>query len=209
MQLGQRTWLARRSARLRLQRRKPTREPPVRWNSSSVPANRLSRCCRSKTSSETSFTTSGRRATAAPSADRRTMLVEYTTSFPRPRRAICRTAAACLTPGGKPRDTQVTRYSRGCGSASAVVTTSTECPRPRRNSASAGAWLAGPPGSGGQMPETIRTFTAPFRSRAGSGPRPSTSEAAGARPPTTPRTRASTRARRPPLPSHPTPRRGR
>ena len=37
-------------------------------------------------------------------------------------------------------------------------------PRPRarapsRNSATSGAWLAGPPTSGGQIPETIRTFT--------------------------------------------------
>ena len=37
--------------------------------------------------------------------------------------------------------------------------TSTPCPRARRKAASAGAWLAGPPTSGGQIPETTRTFT--------------------------------------------------
>ena len=34
------------------------------------------------------------------------------------------------------------------------------CPRSSRNAASSGAWLAGPPTSGGQIPETISTFTA-------------------------------------------------
>ena len=45
------------------------------------------------------------------------------------------------------------------GSAAAVVTTSTACPRSCRKSASAGAWLAGPPTSGGQIPDTISTLT--------------------------------------------------
>ena len=48
---------------------------------------------------------------------------------------------------------------------SAVVTTSTACPRSARKSASAGAWLAGPPGSGGQIPETTTTLTTGAPSR--------------------------------------------
>ena len=63
---------------------------------------------------------------------------------------------------------------RAAGSASAVVTTSTPWPRATRKSASAGAWLAGPPGSGGQMPDTttILTRTArPARGLGGARPR--------------------------------------
>src|SRR6266576_6534736 len=37
---------------------------------------------------------------------------------------------------------------------------STSCPRLRKNSATSGAWLAGPPTSGGQIPETINTLMA-------------------------------------------------
>jgi hypothetical protein len=70
------------------------------------------------------------------------------------------------------RETQSTEYSRGAGAASAVVTTSTACPRPWRNSASAGAWLAGPPGSGGQIPETTTTLTAGTLLRPSALPRP-------------------------------------
>ena len=55
--------------------------------------------------------------------------------------------------------------------SSAVVTTSTVCPRPWRNSASAGAWLAGPPGSGGQIPETTTTLTAGTPLRPSARPR--------------------------------------
>ena len=57
------------------------------------------------------------------------------------------------------RETQRTGYGCGAGSASAVVTTSTSWPASRSAVASAGAWLAGPPTSGGQMPETTTTLT--------------------------------------------------
>ena len=62
-------------------------------------------------------------------------------------------------PSGELRGAHETGYGRLAGSESAVVTTSTSCPRSARKSASAGAWLAGPPGSGGQIPETTTTLT--------------------------------------------------
>ena len=74
--LGQKTCRAPLSAVFRDIRRKRVRTPPLsRWNSSSVPAYRPLRVARSNTSSETSFTTSGRRASRAPIAARRIMLV--------------------------------------------------------------------------------------------------------------------------------------
>ena len=53
----------------------------------------------------------------------------------------------------------------GAGGASAVVTTSTWWPRARSQPASSGAWLAGPPTSGGQIPDTIKTLTRRRRPR--------------------------------------------
>ena len=74
MRWGRRPVVARRSAAFRVARRKRTRASPFRpWNSSSVPPNLPDRAARSKASSATSFTTSGRRATVAPSAARLTI----------------------------------------------------------------------------------------------------------------------------------------
>ena len=185
------------------------RAPPTRWNSSSVPEKRPSRCWRSNTSSETSLTTSGFRASAVPRAARRTMLVAYTTSAARACLRTSVTQRAYRRGVGRLRATQCTAKSRAAGGASAVVTTSILCPRARRKSASAGAWLAGPPGSGGQMPDTTRTFTAPSRSPGASDPRPCPSGGVRARSPTLPRTRSSRRAPRPRPRSRPTPRRAR
>src|SRR5919202_1383839 len=109
------------------------------------------------------------------------------------RRARARTSAAvctCRTPFGSDRDTDRTGYGRGSGGASAVVTTSTSWPRRNRNEATSGAWLAGPPTSGGQMPDTIKTLTlsAPILAapvggadgRAGKPARPGIGTASGA-----------------------------
>ena len=54
------------------------------------------------------------------------------------RRAIVAATAACRTPTGRRRETQSTRYGSGAGAASAVVTTSTAWPCPRRKSATLG-----------------------------------------------------------------------
>src|SRR3954470_6589339 len=76
-------------------------------------------------------------------------------------------------PGGSERATQCTAYGCRAGSRSAVVTTSAAIPRERSQPANSGAWLAGPPTSGGQIPVTISTFTAapPSQFPSGVGPR--------------------------------------
>ena len=78
----------------------------------------------------------------------------------RARRATRAATRACRSPTGVERRTAWIGKSGAAGATSAVVTTSTPWPRERRNAASSGAWLAGPPTSGGQIPLTTRTFTA-------------------------------------------------
>ncbi len=120
------------------------------------------------------------------------MLVAYTTSA---RRAARRTSSAARTwRSGERRDAHRIGYTRSSGVESAVVTTSTTCPRSERKSATPGAWLAGPPGSGGQIPETTTTLTAAGTPRRGSAARPRLA-AARSRRAMQPRTRASRRAR--------------
>ncbi len=81
-------------------------------------------------------------------------------SAPRASRASRLTTAAWRTPGGSVRLTQCTGYASRAGAAAAVITTSTSCPRSARKAATSGAWEAGPPTSGGQIPETTITFRA-------------------------------------------------
>ena len=141
-----------------------------------------------------------RRAGSCSSRRRRRRGVRPRARAARPARAAAASAAAPSARG----------TADAPGSAAAVVTTSTSCPRSARKSASAGAWLAGPPGSGGQIPETTTTLTA------GTRPRPRRSEASHLVPqahdhdePGERRTRPSRRGRRPPLPSRPIRRRAR
>ena len=120
-------------------------------------------------------------------------------------RRVARTRAAA---GAIP---SATGYGSGCG----LVRRGRHAPRRRargrcRNAASAGAWLAGPPTSGGQIPETTRTFTETrraARTRARGERGDLGANADEQRRPRRARTRPPRRARRPRPRSRPTRRR--
>ena len=117
-------------------------------------------------------TRASRRAASAR-AGRRSRLAGSCSSRRRRRRgALQRERAAQTARGAAAIDAQPSAPDTAARPApqSAVVTTSTSCPRSARKSASAGAWLAGPPASGGQIPETTTTLTAGAPAPLGSPP---------------------------------------
>ena len=139
------------------------------WKSSNPALVRPWRTARSHAGSPTTFSTTGRRASRAPATAGGPSPVAYTTSDRRPRTATQIIASALRTGQGQRRGRRSTPASYDQDGSSVGASSSTEWPRARSSRRRSAAWVAGPPMSGGKIPETSSTLIVGSRDL---GPRP-------------------------------------